>query len=119
MLESYRKYKDKGFEVLGISLDADRDEVQRVMREANIPWRTLFNGDSTAGESSHPMAEKYGVTGIPRAILVDQQGNVVHMNARGPLLDQQLRKLLGEPVVDATSAVSDEDEKKTAQSEPR
>jgi thiol-disulfide isomerase/thioredoxin len=119
VLENYRKYHDKGFDVLGISLDADRSDVEQIMREANIPWQTLFHPRQEQGGWDHPMATKYGVIGIPRAILVDQQGNVVHMNARGQILGEELQRLLGEPAVDATSAVESPNEKKTALSEPR
>ena len=63
------------------------------------------------------MAIKYGVIGIPRAILVDQQGNVVNMNARGRNLSAEIQRLLGEPAVDASSAVARPNEATTARSE--
>ena len=44
------------------------------------------------------MALRYGITGIPQAILVDRDGTVIHMNARGKKLASELRRLLGEPV---------------------
>ena len=44
------------------------------------------------------MAVYYGISGIPRAILVDRDGTVIHMNARGRILAEELRKILGEPV---------------------
>jgi hypothetical protein len=44
------------------------------------------------------MARHYGISGIPTAILVDRDGRVVHMNARGGALQKELQKLLGDPV---------------------
>ena len=38
----------------------------------------------------------YGITGIPMAILVDKEGKVVSLTARGPELSAQLEQLLGE-----------------------
>jgi thioredoxin-like negative regulator of GroEL len=64
----------------------------------NLPWATIY-------DHGEKMANYYGITGIPRAILVDQAGNVVSMMARGPYLERELRKLLGEPL-----AVADEPE---------
>jgi hypothetical protein len=63
----------------------------------------LFNQDPAQRGWEHPLATYYGITGIPRAILVDQAGNVVSMMARGKNLEAELRKLLGEPL-----AVADE-----------
>jgi thioredoxin-related protein len=42
-----------------------------------------------------PMADYYGVSGIPTAILVDQKGKVLSLQARGAELDKQLESLLG------------------------
>ena len=62
------------------------------------------------------MAVKYGITGIPTAILVDQEGNVVSMQARGPRLGALLEKLLGKPSEDEASAVEVSDQsEQTAQ----
>jgi hypothetical protein len=48
-------------------------------------------------EWKSPMATKYGVTSLPRAILVDKEGKVVATVARGERLFQHLRELLGPP----------------------
>jgi hypothetical protein len=63
------------------------------------------------------MAVKYGVSAIPRCILVDQAGNVVNLNARGPLLGAELQKLFGTPSAGASSAASRDNGEKTAQNQ--
>jgi thiol-disulfide isomerase/thioredoxin len=117
VLENYRKYHDKGFDVLGISLDEERGAVEQYMHESGVPWKTMFYAAPDAQHKQAPMAIKYGVTGIPRCILVDQKGNVVNVNCRGPMLSTELAKLLGGQANGATGAttykVVDE---KTAQS---
>jgi thiol-disulfide isomerase/thioredoxin len=115
--ENFQRYHDKGFDVVGVSLDDDRNEVERIVRESAIPWPILFHAGSDEDGWQNPMALKYGVIGIPRAILIDKQGKVVSMNARGPILGAELERLLGEPGVDATSAVQSPEVKKTALSE--
>ncbi len=95
VLDEYEKYHDKGFEVLGISLDAESTRVEEFIAKREIPWKTLFGESDETRAWNHPMAIRYGVTGIPTAILVDQKGNVVSLSARGKELGKQLEKLLG------------------------
>ncbi len=64
------------------------------------------------------MAVHYGIKGIPAAILVDQQGKVITLNARGPMLREHLEQLLGkveEPKSDKQGA----SEGRTAGSQPK
>jgi thiol-disulfide isomerase/thioredoxin len=90
---AYEKYHKLGFEVVGISLDRDREELEKYVSEQEVPWINLF--DDEAG-GAHPMATKYGVRAIPTAILVDHEGKVVSMQARGEALSTLLDKHLGE-----------------------
>ncbi len=101
VLNMYRAYHDKGFEVLGISLDSKAEEAEAYIEQAEIPWPTMLSKDKSQRGWQHPMAVHYGVTGIPLAILVDREGTVVSMNARGEELGNQLRRILGEPVARA------------------
>ncbi|MBX7165413.1 MAG: TlpA family protein disulfide reductase [Pirellulales bacterium] len=103
VLEQYAKYHDKGFEVVGISLDEERGELEAFLKENELPWVTLFSDDPMATGWDHPLATYYGIFGIPATMLVDQKGNVVSLSARGPELAEQLEKLLG-PVEDTDTA---------------
>ena len=103
VLENYAKYHDKGFEVVGISLDQDRESLEAFIRDREIPWITLFEEDAEAG---NPMATRYGVMEIPTVILIGADGNVVSLNARGEKLGELLAKLLGP--VDEKPAVGTE-----------
>ncbi len=89
LLKAYEKYHERGFEVVGISLDQDREALEEFLKEHNIPWVTLF--DEEAG-GLHPMARKYGIRAIPAPILVDRQGKVIHTAARGQTLWRLLEK---------------------------
>ena len=59
-----------------------------------VPWGTLFSDDPEATGWHHPMATRYGVAGIPTVFLVNQQGNVVSLNARGAELGRLLARLI-------------------------
>ncbi len=108
ILKMYEAYHDKGFEVLGISLDETSEQAESYIKDTNIPWPTMFSKAAAERGWRHPMAVRYGVTGIPLAILVNREGKVVHMLARGPYLEQELRRMLGEPVARAGAAASSE-----------
>jgi thiol-disulfide isomerase/thioredoxin len=120
VLENYLKYHDKGFDVIGVSLDDKRSDAEEYVKQTNIPWPSLFHEGSDESGWQNPMAVKYGITGIPTCILVDQQGKVVSMQARGPRLGALLEKLLSKPAGSASSSVEVSDHaERTAQSESR
>jgi thiol-disulfide isomerase/thioredoxin len=120
VLANYQKYRDKGFEVVGVCLDEKRGDAEDYLAQSNIPWPSLFHEASDESGWQHPMAVKYGITGIPTAILVDQQGHVVDMQARGERLGAALQQLLGEPGGEETSAVEvSDDVPRTAQNVAR
>ena len=98
VMKMYKAYHDKGFEVLGISLDERREQAESYIKQTEIPWASMFSDNPSERGWNNPMAVRYGITGIPRAILIDREGKVVHMTARGAMLGQELRRLLGEPV---------------------
>ena len=106
ILDNYQEYHDKGFEVIGICLDNDRRLAEQFVRQTGMTWPQLFTDTPPGNGWTHSLAEKYAIMGIPRAILVDQQGNVVSMMARGPMLHAYLQKLLGPADQGATSAGS-------------
>jgi thiol-disulfide isomerase/thioredoxin len=91
---NYEKYHDRGFEVVGISLDADRAALDAFLQQNPVPWVNLFDPTATEGWNN-PNAVKYGVKAIPFPILVNAQGKVVTLAARGPALGEHLEKLLG------------------------
>jgi thiol-disulfide isomerase/thioredoxin len=95
VLANYAAYRDKGFEVLGINMDERRTGVEAYMQQTGFQFPTLFSDDPNATGWDHPMGRKYGITALPRAILVDKNGVIVSAEARGPKLGEQLRRLLG------------------------
>ena len=92
---AFDAYHDKGFEVIGVSLDTQKEEALRFVEQREIEWATLCNSCESATRWNHPLASKYAIHTIPRAILVDDQGKVIHMNLRGKNLHKMLSKLLG------------------------
>jgi thiol-disulfide isomerase/thioredoxin len=92
ILAQYEKYHAKGFEVVGVSLDEDRAALEAFVAEKKLPWPILFQ--QSGGEGwRHPMATKYGISGIPQLILIGRDGNVITLNARGEGLAKRLAEL--------------------------
>ncbi|MSU80244.1 MAG: redoxin domain-containing protein [Gemmataceae bacterium] len=89
----YEKYNKRGFEVVGISLDNTEDAVRKFNETQKLPWGSIFNDSQKRGES---LADYYGVQSIPLAILVDRDGRVVSLNARGPELTRLLEQMFVE-----------------------
>jgi peroxiredoxin len=94
--KNYARFHVRGFEVIGVSLDAKLDKLCDFLRRQSIPWPVLFSKSPSGHGWDIPLAVRYGVTRIPCAILIDQQGKVFSLNARGPELGRQLERLLGE-----------------------
>jgi thiol-disulfide isomerase/thioredoxin len=92
VLEQYEKYHDQGFEVVGVSLDQERDALEKFVAEQKIPWPILF--EESGGDGwQHPLATYYGISGIPTVVLIGRDGNVITLDARGEKLGEQLDKL--------------------------
>jgi thiol-disulfide isomerase/thioredoxin len=98
VLRLYHAYHEKGFEVVGVSLDSSRDQAESYIEQYELPWPNLFSEKENERSWEHPMAVYYGVTGIPLAVLIDREGKVVSLLARGENLARELRRLLGEPL---------------------
>lgn len=80
----YEKYHDKGFDVIGVSLDEDAAVLREFIKEEEIPWRQIFDGQRWDGH----LVQQYGVRSIPAPFLIDREGKVISVKARGHLLSE-------------------------------
>jgi thiol-disulfide isomerase/thioredoxin len=96
VLEQYAKYHDKGFEVVGVSLDSDRAALEAFIADQKIPW-IILHEQNVAAQGGHPLAARYGITGIPTVILIGRDGKVITMDVRGEKLGAELAKLFKDP----------------------
>lgn len=106
--EVYAAYHDKGFEIVGISLEnaklkpgdtpEQRDEklaaAKKILADftakEGMPWPQYFDGKYWV----NPYVKQYAITGIPAMFLLDQSGKIVTTNARGEKLGAEVKKLL-------------------------
>jgi peroxiredoxin len=87
VIQQYNAYKDKGFEIYGVSLDRNGEAWMNTVAGYQLAW---INGWDMQGE----IATKYGVTGIPHMVLIDKEGKIIAKNLRGPALEEKLAELL-------------------------
>ena len=86
----YNKYKDKGFEVFGVSLDNKKSAWLKAIKQDRIKYTQV---NDNAGWYSK-VAEQWGVDAIPASFLLDQSGKIVAFDAEGKELDKLVGDLL-------------------------
>ena len=88
----YQKYKDKGFEILGVSLDRDAEAWKKAIEMDGLTWKHI--SDLKGWQSQH--ARLYSVNSIPATVLVDRDGRIITRNLRGEQLGAKLKEIFGE-----------------------
>lgn len=112
MKKNYKAYHARGFEIVGVNMDANRKAFDKFIAKHELPWDHIM-GTKEANGWDHPMATYYGVDSIPTQILIGRDGNVIALNARGRALDRRLEQLLGpKEEKDEDSAADAKEEKK-------
>ncbi|MBL7816640.1 MAG: TlpA family protein disulfide reductase [Saprospiraceae bacterium] len=93
VVAAYKKYRDKGFEVFSVSLDQDRTRWINAIEQDGLIWS---NHVSDLRYWQNEAATKYGVTSIPKTVLLDRNGIITDHNLRGEALVKKLKDIFGE-----------------------
>jgi thiol-disulfide isomerase/thioredoxin len=88
---AYEKLHPKGFEIVGISLDQDKDALVKFTAKQEMAWPQFFDGKGWGNE----LAQKHGINSIPTMWLVNKQGVLCDLEVRGNL-EGKVEKLLAE-----------------------
>jgi peroxiredoxin len=91
VVDVYAKYRESGFEVVGISLDANKDRMLAFIAEKKMTWPQYFDGKGMR----NAISSSYAVRNLPAMWLVNKKGYVASTDARGELEDL-VKKLLSE-----------------------
>ena len=89
LVDFYNSIKGENFEIIGISLDTEKDQWEKAVKEFNIPWIQL-----SSLERSNEATIAYGVESIPYTVLIDANGNIIADNLRGIELENVVLKAL-------------------------
>ena len=76
---AWRRYHDRGFEIIGVSLDDDLDAARRFVTDNEVRWPNVASGQGMLD----PVAEKYSVQTIPTSYLLDREGKIVARGLHG------------------------------------
>lgn len=90
VVRMYDKFKSKGFDIYGVSLDKEANAWKAAIKKDNLTW--LHGSDLKFWNSV--VAQTYGVSAIPQTYLLDKEGKVIAKNLRGPALEAKLTELL-------------------------
>ena len=82
-------------------MDRDRAKAEECIKNAEIPWPSIYDADAVETES---MSKRYEITAIPTAILVDREGKIVSFEARGEKLPELLAKYFNVTETDSSKA---------------
>lgn len=89
LVEAYKKYKNKGFEIYQISVDTDRTEWTDAIDADKLMWINV--GDMSG---SRHATSVYNIKSIPYNYLLNREGIIVAQNLKGPALDKAIAQLL-------------------------
>jgi peroxiredoxin len=90
VVAAYNRFKDKGFTVLGVSLDSNREPWLAAIKQDQLTWTHVSDLKGWGNE----VGRIYGVQGIPQNFLIDREGKIVAKDLRGPALDEKLAEVL-------------------------
>jgi peroxiredoxin len=90
VVAAYNRFKDKGFTVLGVSLDQNREPWMAAIKQDQLTWTHVSDLKGWGNE----VGKMYGVTGIPQNFLIDRDGKIVAKDLRGTALEEKLAEVL-------------------------
>lgn len=94
----YDKYHAEGFDVVGVSLDAQRQDLERFVKGHPEPWPQIFFDQTGQRFWDNPLARRYGIRAIPFMAVVDRDGRVAATNVRGEEVETAVARALGRDV---------------------
>ena len=90
VVKDYHQYHDKGFDILGVSLDETKADWLEAIKKDGLNWAQV----SDLKGWKNDVAVEYGIQGIPMNYLLDKEGRIVAKGLRGEDLTKKLQELL-------------------------
>lgn len=89
VVAAYEKYHEKGFEILGVSLDTKDDKWKAAIEKDKLTWEHVSDLKGWSNEA----AAMYAVMAIPHSVLIDKNGVIIAKNLRGEDLHKKLEEI--------------------------
>jgi peroxiredoxin len=90
VLKTYKDHHAKGFEIIGISLDQDKQKLETFIKDKEMTWPQYFDGKGWQSK----LAGKYGINSIPATYLLDKDGKIIAKGLRGDALEKAVAAAL-------------------------
>lgn len=90
LLKIYNEFKNYSFEILGVSIDIEKDKWLRAIEKDNLTWENVID---SKGIESEILVKYDAATSIPRNFLIDQNGNVIAKDISMLKLVKQLKQI--------------------------
>jgi len=86
LLKNYQKYKDKGFEIIGVNLDKKRNDWEKAVEKDSIIW-------TTASGNENDITSTYNIQFLPKNYLIDPNNVIVAEDLKGDQLEVKLKEI--------------------------
>jgi peroxiredoxin len=90
VVRAWQKYKDKGFDVLGVSFDTNREKWLKAVKDDKLTWTQVSDLKGWGNEAG----KLYGINSIPANVLLDKDQKIIASGLRGEELFKKLEELL-------------------------
>lgn len=90
VVKAYNEYKDKGFTILGVSLDQKKEPWLKAIEKDQLTWTHVSDLKFWQNE----VAVQYGIQSIPANLLIDPTGKIIAKNLRGEVLAKKLEEII-------------------------
>lgn len=90
LIKQYNLYKDKGFEILSVSVDSDKSRWLEAIKKDGLTWTQVSDLKGWDNEAR----KLYGISGVPANFLVSEEGKIIGSHLRGEELNKKLVEVL-------------------------
>ena len=98
VVKAYDQYKDRNFEIIGVSLDNNKEAWIKAIKDDGLNW--LHVSDLQGWKNQ--VGLDYGISAVPQNLLLDPKGVIIAKNLRGDALAEKLRSVIGDlPIKDS------------------
>ncbi len=88
LVKAFHEFSDKGFTIIGVSLDNNRSSWLKAIRKDGLVWQHVSDLKFWRNE----VAQLYGVKNVPQNYLISPKGKIIARNIKVGMLSDELRK---------------------------